>query len=275
MDVLIIFRRELRRALRSVRGLVLVGLFAAIAIAGVLLYVRFEQFANETGEALPPAMLLLARQQAIVSWFGGDLAARLAGCPMPLLALHVLATVLTPALVVLTTYDIVATDLQGRAIRYFAPRVRRSSLVLGKALASWVMIAVLLAVIFLIIGVWMVASGHDTLAAVLKWSPLLWAAIALDAAVYVALVCLISVQFRRPALALFSGIALLIGLGIVKSWLQIDAPDSTLLALHPGRHPYLLLSANTGTVAHGVAAVALWSAAALGLASWTLARKDI
>lgn len=274
--------RELRRNLRSPKGIAMTALFLLGGTGGSLLYKQISNYAFEQalkqlpkGVELSADMIRQAKLEALKQAYPEATANFLVDCPTMLLLLFKVTLWAIPMLTLLTGFDAVAGETQHRTMRYMAARAERSSLVLGKALGLWAMLALMM--LLLHVNVWGIALvyGDGTVAQIAAWGPRWWALSVANAACYAGITTLVSSAFRTPAVAMFAGLAATAGLGlagVVAGFLDDENRVSYLL---PGKYDGLLMSHSAASYMGGVGGLALWAGLALGLATEIVRRRDL
>jgi ABC-2 family transporter protein len=271
--------RELRRNLRSTKGIAMFVLFflgGAIPSIGQILLAKVID--TRTMKEAP----LAVRQEM----FEGLLrqmkmdeatAKHLSTCPPELFVyLFKGALLFLPALILLVGFDQIAGEIQHRSIRYLAGRARRSALVVGKAVGVWGVIAVMTLVLSVTVWAVMLLQGGYPPILVLSWGLRIWIFTVASAAAYVGLTALVSSFFRTPIVALFVGVAALFGLWLAGSILGFfDATQAATWAFPSTYESRLLVSSDPARVMGGVAALVAWGAVMVAGAAAIVSRRDI
>jgi ABC-type transport system involved in multi-copper enzyme maturation permease subunit len=159
--ILEITRYELAAALRTKRALVVAALYFLFACAGEGTYVlilraieaKVQELASQAGDAAAGQRQLLEllgdeNVRKMLAWFGGVPANEMAPYLLDSLLLPMLlwaSLAFLPFMIVLTSFDQLAADLDSRSLCYSTLRVRRRDVVLGKVLAHAVIFTALLA----------------------------------------------------------------------------------------------------------------------------------
>jgi ABC-type transport system involved in multi-copper enzyme maturation permease subunit len=273
--------RELRRNLRSTKGIAMFVLFflgGTIPSVGQVLLTRIVD-TTTMGEAP-----LEARQQmfeGVLTQLKYDeaTAKHLSTCPPPLfLFLFKGALFFLPALILLVGFDQIAGEIQHRSIRYLAGRARRSAIVAGKALGVWGVIATMTMVLSATVWTVMLIRGGYPASLVFSWGFRIWIFTVASAAAYVGLTALVSSLFRTPIVALFVGVAALFGLWLTSSVLgalSFDATQAATWAFPSTYESRLLVSPDPLRVVGGVAALIAWGAVMVAGAAAIVSRRDI
>lgn len=293
-----IARHELVVALRTRRALMGAGLYLGAASIGGLVYARIvrqiEQAAigviqSQSGmDSTQAAETLRLNAEStyhdLLAWFAGipieELAPSLVDSPVLPMFLWCSLSFL-PFLILLTSFDQLASDLQARSLCYSTLRARRAEIVLGKALAHAVIFIVLTAassVVLLLIAGSAFASGSfsEAVPGMLR----LWLLLIPFGLTYLGLTSFCSVTARQP----FSALLLAIGIAALLrmfSWLGA-LPEGHPLALlrplewlSPAIHQGGFWRAGLAAPAGSALAYLMIGAAFLVLAAWQLERRDL
>jgi ABC-type transport system involved in multi-copper enzyme maturation permease subunit len=213
VEIAIIARRELWRGARSLKG-VLVGL---LTLAGALLTSLVWAWIEGTSRssALPADQFVELKRQALEKATGNvAVAAYLAGSPTSLFFFLEATVWLVPILVALLGFDAIAGELQGRSVRYWTVRVRRSSYFIGKFFGLWASIGVVALAMDAIAGFVVLGRGYVTVRDLLGWGLHFWVVALGIAGAWCALATLVSACFRSPMLSLLSTVGLFWAVGI-------------------------------------------------------------
>ncbi|RYZ38608.1 MAG: ABC transporter permease [Myxococcaceae bacterium] len=219
---MVIWAAELRRAVRSGRALVLLGLYSMFS-ALVLLVVGFvtRELQNQVNEKLMEAgadteatsRAADQMQQGVLGFLtSNDTAMMEALSQVPIVVLIVFKITLffLPAYIALMGFDQVSGEVGPRSIRYLTVRARRSSVLLGKFLSQATLLLGLVLVIDLAIFVYARILNPDFAIGVLAANLLkFWGATIVFSLAYVALTTLCSSLFRSPAVSLVFNFILL------------------------------------------------------------------
>ena len=169
--------REIRRNLGSTKGIALSILFFLGGLVPNLLVTTIKAIAD-VGETITPDQRQKLIEEALVQQEHLDPAlAHYLGSWPPVLALMFSGSLIAaPALILLIGFDQVAADIQYRAIRYIAGRSRRETIVIGKAVGLWGILAVLTLITNLTVWIFTLVQGGASFGEVMKWGPLVWLA---------------------------------------------------------------------------------------------------
>jgi ABC-type transport system involved in multi-copper enzyme maturation permease subunit len=180
-----------------------------------------------------------------------------------------------PLLVLLVGFDQIAGEVQHRTIRYSAGRASRASIVTGKALGIWGVVAVMISVLH--VTVWIVAMIQNTgdAGAILSWGPRVLLFSIGCAASYVGFTSLVSSLFRTPIVALFVGAGVGFAIWLLNKILGAFDGTERITWLFPNRYESLLVEPNVSSVAAALGLFVLWGAVCVAISSFIVTRRDV
>jgi hypothetical protein len=268
---------------------VLLGGVLLFSLASVIERWMIESFITQGADPSKAAdMIALASEpayQKIATWFADtdrniEVASSLTSSIVLLLFFWLLLKFL-PFLILLTSFDQVAGDLQSRSICYSTLRVRRRDILYGKMLAQTAVFMSVTGIGFLVLGITgAVALEGVTAAEVFAGMMRMWLALMPFGVCYLTISAASSCLFREPFIALIAAFALILVL-----WgLQLFEHFGASQRLAWLQHVELLSPAayEDGLWLSGVAAPAAAAAAHIGFAlvfmaaaTWRLAGRDL
>jgi ABC-type transport system involved in multi-copper enzyme maturation permease subunit len=274
-EVLLVAQRELRKNVRSAKGIALLGLsiLGGVVVALVLAFV--EKKKQEMLAGLPPELAEQAHRQIIDQLGDGDepLGDALMKVPGALLGAFKVTIWAGPALVALLGFDAISGELQHRTVRFWTIRTRRVSFYVGKVLGSWAVVSAL--TLFVQVLIWgIVISRGEAAGAVVEWGPRLWIITLPISLVWCAIAQLVGSQFRVPILSLLMtfGSFFVLWIGYL---LGLSRRVPQLLYLYPNVYDTWLLHPHVDRLAEGLA-ICLGSAIAYTVAGAAIfARRDV
>ncbi|MFY1829804.1 ABC transporter permease [Myxococcus fulvus] len=222
-ETLVIWSAELRRAVRSGRAVVLLGLYSMFS-ALVLLVVGWlarevrsavNQKLAEAGGADADTSARLAEEmrKGVLGFLTSNDTAMmeaLAQVPIEVLLVFKVTLFFLPAYVALMGFDQISGEVGPRSMRYLTVRARRSSVLLGKFLSQAALLVGLVLIIDLAIFIYARIANPDFGFAALSLNLLkFWMAAIVFSLAYVALTTLCSSLFRSPAVSLVFNFILL------------------------------------------------------------------
>jgi ABC-type transport system involved in multi-copper enzyme maturation permease subunit len=271
--------REIRRNIASTKGIAMFVLFFLGGLLGPIIGERViikllfggdltGLTAVEKQQVLNELLLRSGYERATVDY--------LSFCPWQLGILFFQGTLtFAPLLILLIGFDQIVGDIQHRAVRYIAGRSRRESIVVGKALGVWAVIAFLMLILNVTVWILMIGRGVAGPAAILTWGPRLWLLQVAAAAAWVGLITLISSLFRTPIIALLAGAVVFPGVWLTNKILGlIEAAAPAMWAL-PFKYEDLLISPEPLRVLGGVGAFIGWGAVMVAIATQVVKRRDV
>jgi ABC-type transport system involved in multi-copper enzyme maturation permease subunit len=261
VEVALVAGRELRKNLRSAKGIVLLALslLGGVLAALFLAYIGHEAQSQAAAQGVDPAEAAKLTP-ALIAMIG-------------LVKILGVTVWLTPLLAAILGFDGVAGELQHRSVRYWTVRTRRASYFVGKVVGLWAVVAlVTLAMDALVWLVFVVKESSP--GEVMKTGPLLWLASLPIALAWSALTTLLSSLFKTPTLALLVTFAAFFGLWVV--WAAgVATRTEALEYAYPNFYEDWMI---TGDAKHVVGAVAIllgFGAAYTGAGALVFARRDV
>ena len=278
--------RELKRNLRSAKGVVMAVLFLLGGGAASLVYAAVSQLAG--AKDVPAEALRADREELWRRVFdNADIGRYLSDSPLFFVALFKALWWLIPFLTLLIGFDQLCADRQHRTIRFDVIRARRSSLVVGKALSLWIVVSVLVLALQLFTWIVSLALGGSDVWTTLSWGGRFWLLCVVCIGTWSGLTVLMSSWTRRPILALFVGLAAFSGLALgdlvtyaiasaatVKPdwWVSKFAPARFAF---PGFYQQWLVTPHAPQMLGAIALLLAVGAAATAGAAWVLNRSDV
>jgi ABC-2 type transport system permease protein len=290
-ETLVIWSAELRRAVRSGRVVVLLGLYSMFS-ALVLLVVGWlasqvreavnKQLENagagadasqQVGEEMRKGMLgfLTSNDSAMME--------ALAQVPMEVLVVFKITLFFLPAYVALMGFDQLSGEVGPRSMRYLTVRARRSSVLLGKFLSQATLLLGLVLVIDLAIFIYARVANPDFGFADVALNLLkFWLAAIVFSLAYVSLTTLCSSLFRSPPVSLVFNFILLFVFWLMDTigrWAGEDGAMRFLKYLSPSYYSGNLLHPRLAEFATSGAAYAVFATVFLGCAYAILRARDL
>lgn len=232
VEVWLIVAREMRKNMRSVKGLVMLGLSVLGAIASVMRQPRFEEVLKKA-EGMGAEAFHDAKAQVIAGMYRDDkIGERLADAPTRLVIFFFIAVWLTPLLVAVVGFDSISSDLQYRSVRYWTIRTRRASYYVGKYLGLWAAVGSMTLVMHLIVWAVMIARIDAPASETLSWGIRFWLISLPITGAWCAISTLIGSFFRTPMVGLLLTCAaffvmFFVGFVLANAYAGIDAVKAT------------------------------------------------
>ncbi|QSQ27027.1 ABC transporter permease subunit [Pyxidicoccus parkwayensis] len=223
-ETLVIWSAELRRAVRSGRAVVLLGLYSMFSalvllvvgwIAGQVREAVNKQLETAGANADASAQVAEEMRKGMLGFLTSNDTAMmeaLAQVPLEVLLVFKITLFFLPAYVALMGFDQISGEVGPRSMRYLTVRARRSSVLLGKFLSQATLLLGLVLIIDLAIFIYARIANPDfgfghVVLNLLKF----WLAAIVFSLSYVSLTTLCSSLFRSPAVSLvFNFIALFV-----------------------------------------------------------------
>jgi ABC-type transport system involved in multi-copper enzyme maturation permease subunit len=284
-EIALVFRRELRRNVRSAKGIALGVLTVLGAIVSALVCASIE--GSERAHTTDAADYVELKRAAILSVTGdASLADSLAKAPSSLLLFLKINIWLAPLLVALLGFDTVAGDLQNRTVRYWTPRTRRSSYFTGKLLGLWATVAVATLCIHALADGVALTRGYIGWSDLPTWGARFWMVGVVIAGAWVAVATLLSASMRSPAGALLTTFAAFFALwiaGVVGGLSRVSrsvageasSPMRWFEYLYPNSYDALLLSPDATRLLAGAGALLGFVALAIVAGSAMFEARDV
>jgi ABC-type transport system involved in multi-copper enzyme maturation permease subunit len=268
--------REVRKNLQSAKGIAMVVLFLLGGLAPARLRALFTQSTEGIGlDKMGEEGLHTLKIQVLTQRFKDEnIAKYLADCPTTLLGLFEGTLFFLPPIILLIGFDAICGETQHRTLRYLVNRAPRPTIVAGKMLGIWGVVAAM--TLLLNVAVWVVAlvQKDGTAAQMLSWGGRLWVLSVVYAGAYVGLTTLLSALFRTPAVALVTGVAVLFAMGILNLTFGFIESTHSLTYLFPSTYEKWLLSPDPGRIAAGCGVLLAWAATCLLGATELVRRRD-
>jgi ABC-type transport system involved in multi-copper enzyme maturation permease subunit len=268
--------REIRRNLRSAKGIAMFAIFFIGGLVASLANVWLTREAEkQTGLSMSGPEAQASFEMLLTKVHESEVIGKhLSGSPFVVYGLFQGTLTFLPLIIVLMGFDQIASEVQHRTLRFSAARAHRASLVVGKAVGIWGVVAIMTLVLHLTVWVIVIAQGVPA-GKVLSWGSRFYLFSAVAAGAYVGFSSLVSSLVKTPVVALFIGMAA--GFGCWLTYKILNFFESTRGAawIFPNRYEKLLISPEIGSVAVGLALFVLWGALCVAGSSVILARRDI
>ena len=221
-ETLVIWGAEFRRAVRSGRAVVLLGLYSMFSALVLLVIGKLtsdlrttmnERLAGAGADAESTARMMEETRNGVLGFLTSNDSAMmeaLAQVPIEVLLVFKVTLFFLPAYVALMGFDQISGEVAPRSMRYLTVRARRSSVLLGKFLTQAALLVGLVLVIDLAIFIYARIANPDFGFAALSLNLLkFWLAAIVFSLAYVALTTLCSSVFRTPGVSLVFNFILL------------------------------------------------------------------
>jgi ABC-type transport system involved in multi-copper enzyme maturation permease subunit len=276
-EVGLIAGREVRKNLRSIKGLVMVILSLLGAVAFCFVRIKIDQLASER---FSPEEIRAAQELTFTEAYQDPAVGKfLADAPGALALTTFVMVWLIPLIVAIVGFDSIAGELQYRSVRYWTVRAHRASYYVGKVLGLWAVVAAttLLMQVLLWIVVMTQASGldgHILPSAVFTWGVRFYLVTVPVAAAWCGIGTLIASQFKSPIVALFVTCASFCGIWLVNVAGKI-AKIKPLTYLYPSSYDGWLLSPEVQRMSGGLAICLAIAIGTTALGSFFFTKRDV
>jgi ABC-type transport system involved in multi-copper enzyme maturation permease subunit len=204
-EIRLIAAREIRRSVRSVKGIVLAILTLLGAFVTSLVCVWFEGSLRVRDNAASTEAYTQLRQATLEKATGDPaFAAYAAAIPTSLLVFLKVTVGFAPLLIALLGFDLMSSELQHRSVRFWTVRTRRWSYFTGKMLGLWAVVALMMLALNVMAGIVAAARGFVTPVQLFTWGFRFWLVAVVIAGSWAAIATIISSCFRTPMLSLLT-----------------------------------------------------------------------
>ena len=197
--------RELRRSVRSVKGII-IGILTLLGAFVASLVCVWMEGSDRDAAKITTTQAYIEMKKAAIEKATGDpaFASYAASVPTSLLVFLKITVWLGPLLIALLGFDLMSSELQHRSVRFWTVRTRRWSYFTGKMLGLWAIVALITFVLNLIAGTVVAFRGYVTVGQLATWGVRFWFVAVLIAGTWAALATFISSCFRTPILSLLT-----------------------------------------------------------------------
>lgn len=278
-EIALIFGHELGRMVRSPKAAILLLLYGLVASLSGFVFMHVTGALGDQIDALQMRAAveeMALYRKAVVLFFGEGVSSQewLFQMPPFLLFFYKFNLFFLPALAVLMGFDQIAGELQTRSLRYLAPRAHRSSILFGKVLAQFALLALLVTLMSLGAILFTRAAPEASWSATLLGTVRFGVLSLLVMSAYLGLTALISSLTRTPLYALVFALCALISLWLLGALSNLE-PLAFLRWITPATYEPALLSDQPLAILSSVAACLAFTALFLGGALARLRRCNL
>ena len=293
-EISLVAGRELRKSIRSVKGIILGILTLLASFLTVLICIWIETgVRTKVGEGGTDAFRDAYEQAMVKNGTEAGVAHYVAHMPLSLILFLKALVWIGPLLVAVLGFDSVSGDLQHRSIRFWTVRSRRWSYLLGKFFGLWGIVSLVTLALTVISSIAVLIRGYITATDFFTWGARCWLISAFIVGTWASVATFVSSRFKTPLLALLATFAAFFCMwlpGFI-GWVSrltsaINDTSNDLHAQHvndirwyeylyPNGYDDLLLSPKPMHVAAGFGACAVYMIVFVGLASALFAKKDV
>jgi ABC-type transport system involved in multi-copper enzyme maturation permease subunit len=246
-------------------------LFMLGGLASVVIRMMIKKLAGDVSDEVARAVwdtyLLRQHTEAIAKFLGP--------CPPMIYFLFQGTLTFLPLFVLLVGFDQLAGEVQHRTIRYSGGRAARSSIVIGKALGIWGVMAVMIAVLHITVWVLVLVQSGKEGPAIMSWGGRMLLFSIICASSYVGFASFISSLFRTPIVALFVGAGAGAGFWLLHALLGHYESTERLTWLLPNRYDQLLFEPDPLKVAGGLLLFVVWGSVCVAGSCLVVERRDV
>ncbi len=271
-EISLVVQRELRKNLRSVKGIILTALsiFGGTGTALLAVQAFHREFANVSAEEIR-----IGQQELFTKVYKDPvMGSYMSTAPLSLVFMLELTIWLAPLLIALSSFDAISGDIQHRTVRYWTVRTRRVSYYAGKFFGVWATVSTIVLAMDLCMWIAAIVKGEPA-GATLSWGIRFWLVTLPISAVWCAIATLVGSLFRTPILSLLVTLAAFFAIWLFGFAIARGAEVAWLTYVYPNRYDVMLLSPRVENVGGGLG-ICLGAAAALTAAGVALfQRRDI
>ena len=260
-EIGLVVLRELRKNLRSLKGIVLTALSL---IGGTATAYLFVHYLRQDAQGLSPDEIRLGQQAFFTKVYNDPvMGSYMSTAPLALVIMLELTIWLAPLLIALSSFDAISGDIQHRTVRYWTVRTRRVSYYVGKFLGVWATVGAITLMMDVAMWVVAIAQGEGT-GNIIGWGIRFWLISLPIAGVWCAMSTLVNSLFRTPVLALLTTLGAFFGVWLFGFAVAQGAQIKWLSYIYPNRYDAMLLSPRIENAGAGLGiclgAVALFTA---------------
>jgi len=281
-DIGLIVGRELRKNIRSVKGIVLFAI-AILGGLGLTMLVVWgsgfvEQKRAQTG--IDSSELADMKLRLFIDQYGEEQGRFLAAVPTVMYLLFNVMVGLAPLFIVLMGFDSISGETQYRTVRFWTLRARRSSYYVGKVLGLWVVNAGVWLAMSLVTWIVATARGDASFGECVTWGTRMWLVTLPMSGAWVAIVMFVASLFRRPMISLLVSLATFFGLWVLHLVNSVLYKSGKLSVrpfdyIYPNFWDNYLLTKDLGVFMTGLLPCLGLTAVFLGLGLWRFHARDL
>jgi hypothetical protein len=277
-ETVLVAGREVRRNLKSAKGIVLLVLCVMGGVIAALLmaWVQKLDLAHAAAAQISDEQIKTLQEMALSRKYGDEAMGKyLAQAPMVLIAATLTGVWLAPMLVALVGVDSIPTDLQHRGIRYITVRANRVSYYVGKLVGLWLVVSLMMLLSHAFIWGVALVRGAATFSEIVGWGPRFGLVTVAVAAAWCGVAQLVASQFRVPILALLVTFVSFFGVWIVDAVGELSQKLHVLVYAYPNTYDAWLLSPHAERIALGALICVAFMAATSAVGAFAFTRRDL
>jgi hypothetical protein len=259
-EIALVTTRELRKNLRSWKGIALLAL-SLLAGAGLAIQrVYAEAGLKKAVGDVPPEAVVEGFKKLLGDYYSEPATIESISTSSPFeWSTQLAVVIIIPLLVTLIGFDGVSTDLRHRTFRFWSVRCRRSSLFLGRFFGLWVTLAAMTLVTSVVVWCVLIFGGVFSASHVIKWGIRFWTMQVAIIGAWSALAVFLGSLFRSAFMSLAAifgtfGLLYLVKLiGVIASTAEGGSSWSILRYVSPNALDEFILSPTPSRIAIGLA----------------------
>ena len=272
-EIGLIVARELRKNLRSAKGIVLLllSLLGGTGIALLIVAYFQAELANVPREELRAAQDDLFTR----AYNDPAMGHYLGGAPLALVVMLFLSVWLAPLLVALAGFDGISGEVQSRAVRFWTVRVRRSSYFVGKFVGIWAVVSII--TLLMNMFMWGVSIGRGAYGVgdTISWGVRFWLVSLPLSAIWCGIATFVASLFRTPILGLLTTFVTFFVLWFL-GWAIAHKPEIAWLGyIYPNHYDFWLMSPRPERVGAGLGICFLFAALPVAAGTLLFRQRDV
>lgn len=286
-EIRLIAFRELRRSVRSVKGIIIGVITLLGAFVTSLVCNWMESQNRDLAQVTSNDAYLEFKKQTIEKTTGDPaFASYVASIPTSLLVFLKVTVWLGPLLIALLGFDVMSSEMQHRSVRFWTVRTRRWSYFTGKMVGLWAVVSLITLVLTMIAGTVGVVRGFVTAGQLFTWGIRFWLVAVLIAGTWASIATFISSCFKTPILSLlttFLAFFVMWVVSLIGFFVRVKEVADTGVArdmtwyeyLYPNAYDTLLLQPETTRVLTALGILVGFIVLANAAGSFLFQRRDI
>jgi ABC-type transport system involved in multi-copper enzyme maturation permease subunit len=275
LEIWLILSRELRKNVRSVKGLVMFGISVLGAMVSTFRLPKFEEVLNKMQELSATEMHQGKAEIFGRMYYDEKTGEVLADAPIKLVFLFFIAVWLAPLLVAVLGFDSVSSDMQYRSVRYWTLRTRRGSYYVGKFLGLWMLVSLMTLVMHGLIWSVTIIRAEATAASVFSWGSRFWLVSLPINAAWCGVATFVGSLFRTPMLGLLITCATFFSMFFIGFIVGRGADVASLRYFYPNTFDAWLLSSQLEHAMTGLGVCLAYAVGTTAIGSLIFARRDV
>ncbi len=271
-EIGLVVRRELRKNLRSVKGVVLtlLSILGGTGTAALIVQYFHRKFSQVSAEEIR-----IGQQELFTEIYKDPvMGSYMSTAPLSLVIMLELTIWLAPLLIALSSFDAISGDIQHRTVRYWTVRTRRVSYYVGKFFGVWATVSAITLAMDLCMWIVAVVKG-EALGATMSWGVRFWLVSLPISAVWCAIATLVGSLFRTPIMALLVTLSTFFAVWLFGFAIGRGADIHWMTYIYPNRYDAMLLSPRIENAGAGLGICAGFAAMLTAAGIALFQRRDI